>query len=232
MTVVGVAVATIGAHAGSPDDSGTPGAGRTVSTARPATNPAARPVQQRARPVPRAARSVRPDHPTGVLHVVARTGPVVGHGPLQTYQVAIEGGVRVDHRAFARSVQQTLADRRGWGHVWSFREVADEPASFTVVLASPHKTNQLCLPSHTHGRLSCFNDGRAVVNVWRWRAGARTYGFKRHLTAYRHYVVSHEVGHALGNGHLYSCRPDGRAPTMMQQTRSLYGCTRNAWPYP
>jgi hypothetical protein len=84
----------------------------------------------------------------------------------------------------------------------------------------------------TGGIYSCYNNGRSVINSHRWSRGAASYGWRKHLAIYRKYVVSHEVGHALGHGHLYSCRSDGLAPTMMQQTKSLYGCKRNPWPYP
>ena len=49
---------------------------------------------------------------------------------------------------------------------------------------------------------------------------------------YRHYVVNHEVGHVFGNGHV-DCPGAGQpAPVMVQQTLSLGGCVKNAWPFP
>jgi hypothetical protein len=169
---------------------------------------------------------------SGHLHVVGGTGSRVGHGPLRRYRVAIEGGLGDERVAFVQFVEQTLGDPRDWGHDYTFRRVSSGRYAFTVVLASPHTTNRLCAPYDTGGTYSCFNDGRAVINNYRWRHGAKSYGWSRHLRLYRRYVVSHEIGHALGHQHVYHCRSDGLAPVMMQQTKSLYGCRRNPWPYP
>ena len=170
--------------------------------------------------------------PAGELRVVPGRGPVVGHGPLRRYRVAVERGLHVDRHRFVVVVRETLGDRRGWGRDLSFRRVSSRDAAFTVVLASPDLTDRLCAPLQTNGIYSCFNHGRAVINNYRWSQGAASYGWDRHLPLYRRYVILHEIGHWLGYGHRYHCRPDGLAPTMMQQTKSLYGCTRNAWPHP
>jgi hypothetical protein len=168
---------------------------------------------------------------TGHLVVVPGNGPVVGHGPLHRYTVEVEEGIGESGADFAEAVERTLGDMRSWGKHDSFKRVSSGSVAFTVTLASASKTNELCAPLHTGGIYSCYNSrGRSVINDDRWRHGASTYAGR--LTTYRHYVISHEVGHALGHGHDYSCRSDGLAPVMMQQTKSLYGCARNPWPYP
>lgn len=169
---------------------------------------------------------------TGRLVLVPGATAVGGTGPLHRYRVKVEAGIGEDAAAFAAAVQQTLADPRGWGADgrMSFQRVGSGPVDFTVVLASPRLTDRLCAPLRTNGTLSCHSSSGAIVNDLRWRTGATAYGDD--LASYRQYVVSHEVGHALGHGHQYGCGPGGLAPTMMQQTKGIGSCRPNPWPYP
>ena len=167
----------------------------------------------------------------GALLVVPGREPPRGRGLVRRFAVEVEGGLRVDRRAFAREVARTLADRRGWRQAgYGFARVDALPADFRVALASPRTTDRLCAPLATRGRLSCVSGRRAVLNVLRWRRGAAPY--RKDLPAYRRYLVNHEVGHLLGRYHS-SCPEEGaRAPVMMQQTKGVDGCTPNAWPLP
>jgi len=167
---------------------------------------------------------------SGRLVVVGGHGPTVGSGPLIRYRVAVEAGIGEDAHDFVVAVRNTLADRRDWGRKNAFRRVSGKPWRFTVVLVSPSTTDSLCYPFRTGGIYSCYNGGRVVINDYRWRRGASTYAGR--LAAYRIYLVSHEVGHALGHQHRTTCLASGLAPVMMQQTKSLYGCRRNPWPFP
>jgi len=130
----------------------------------------------------------------------------------------------------AREVERTVLSPRGWRRTGlSFKRVAGGASSFRVTVASASTTDRLCLPLQTRGRYSCFQGGRAVLNVDRWKRGAKSYG-RRDLDRYRRYMVNHEVGHALGRGH-EGCPGRGRrAPLMMQQTKGLDGCRPNPLP--
>jgi hypothetical protein len=153
------------------------------------------------------------------------------------YGIDIEDGLPVSAADFAAVVHTVLVDDRGWQAKDDMRFVPVSPAERTggarvdilVTLASPTLTAKLCAPLNTSvQQVSCWNGSRAVLNLTRWMRGASTYGDD--LAAYRDYLVSHEVGHGLGHGHVH-CPGAGRpAPVMVQQTKDLEGCT--AWPWP
>ncbi|WP_271218239.1 DUF3152 domain-containing protein [Streptosporangium carneum] len=151
-----------------------------------------------------------------------------GGGKVIRYVVEVERGLPFDGREFADEVHRILNDRRGWG--FRFQRVRRGPVRIRVSLSSPAMTDRKCRPLETFGALSCWNRGRAVINARRWNAGVRGYG--RDVASYREYVVSHEVGHGLGHGHIPCPGPGRRAPVMLQQTKSLYGCRPNPWPSP
>ena len=168
----------------------------------------------------------------GELVVVPGTSRRAGEGPLLTYLVETEGGLGVDGQDFAADVERTLSDPRSWIAEGRSVQRVDDPerADVRVALASPTTTDELCLPLRTVGIYSCEIELRAVINQMRWLEGSDTYSGD--LTSYRHYVLNHEVGHALGHGHVQECDAQGRSPVMAQQTKSLFGCGRNPWPYP
>ncbi len=174
-----------------------------------------------------------PDSGDGEPVVVPGSAAAPGPGTDEiTVAVAVEGGVPADGEAFAAFVLATLNDPRGWPHEgYTFARTGDGAAAdVTVVLASPALTDRLCKPLVTYGKLSCRNGNRSVLTFYRWVNGIPEYADD--LTAYRRYLVNHEVGHFLGKGHV-SCPGAGAlAPVMMQQTKGLDGCTRNSWPYP
>jgi len=145
-----------------------------------------------------------------------------------TYEVTVEIGLPVKARSFAKAVTRTLDDPRSWqSGTHQLQRTAIE-GDFRVVLASPETADRLCAPLDTGGRLSCRNGRDVVINAWRWANGAESYA--GNLRQYRHYVINHEVGHALGYGHQDCPEPGAPAPVMVQQTKGLQGCAANPWP--
>ncbi|MGY1641295.1 DUF3152 domain-containing protein [Geodermatophilus sp. SYSU D00703] len=173
----------------------------------------------------------------GTVTVVPGTSRVYGTGPLERFVVEVEDGIGVDGAAFAAAVEATLGDPRSWGAGgrMSFQRVGPEEAAadaydFKVTLISPGNMETYCPGVGTGGYTSCRYGDRAVINLARWETAVPDY--EGDVATYRQYVVNHEVGHALGNGHQQCPGPGRPAPVMQQQTLGLQGCARNAWPYP
>jgi hypothetical protein len=170
--------------------------------------------------------------PTGRLVVVPGHSAVHGTGPLRRFTVEVEAGLPDDPEAFAAAVEGVLFDERSWGGGgrMSFQRVDSGPVAFRVTLATPRTTDALCGPLDTGGIFSCYHAGRSVLNAMRWHDGAASY--RGDLASYRIYMVNHEVGHALGHGHLHCPGAGQPAPVMQQQTLKLEGCQPNGWPFP
>ncbi len=178
-----------------------------------------------------------PQNGTGKLQVVSVPGPQsTADGRVVRYTVEVEKGLGVDEAAVARTIRDVLLDERGWQRKDAVRFVNVSPAQersgahvdIRVTLASPGLTDRLCAPLRTLSQVSCWNNGRSVLNLRRWQLGDDSYGDD--VDRYRIYQVNHEVGHGLGHQHR-SCPATGeRAPVMVQQTLDLQGC--KAWPYP
>jgi hypothetical protein len=181
------------------------------------------------RPTPEPTPVTIPVAGSGRLVTVPGTAGPTGPGTPMTYRLEIEGGLPLDGAAVAAQVQRTLTDPRGWQpieHV-AFARTAG-PASFDLILASPTMVDRLCYPLDTVGELSCRNGNRVILNAKRWVTAVPWY--RGHLDDYRAYLVNHEVGHRLGHGHKGCPAPGAPAPVMVQQSKSLYGCTPNPWP--
>ncbi|GAB3312115.1 hypothetical protein GCM10027451_24720 [Geodermatophilus aquaeductus] len=229
--------ARVGATAGDATPAArSPEAAPPASTAPPTTAPP--PAEGDAGPaeVPGApATGTYVEQGAGSVSVVPGVSAVYGSGPLQRFVVEVEDGIGVDGAAFAAAVEATLGDPRSWGSGgrMSFQRVDATDAGayeFRVSLVSPGSMERYCPGVGTGGYTSCRYGERAVINLARWETAVPHYDGD--IATYRQYVVNHEVGHALGNGH-QPCPGAGQvAPVMQQQTLGLDGCVKNAWPYP
>lgn len=215
-------------------------AGAAVGPGTPSpTGPAEGEAPPTDTPVPSAtaAAGTYVEQGAGTVTVVPGSSPVYGTGPLRRFVVEVEDGIGVDGAGFAAAVEATLADPRGWGSGGrlSFQRVGVEEAAtgafdFKVTLISPGNMETYCPGVGTGGYTSCRYGDRAVINLARWETAVPDY--EGDVATYRHYVVNHEVGHALGNGHQPCPGPGELAPVMQQQTLGLQGCVKNPWPYP
>jgi hypothetical protein len=198
-------------------------------------------------------------------HVVPGGTPQVGQGTSKVFRYTVEVENGIDpvpfggDDAFARMIDQTLANPKGWTHNLQFAfirvdETATETPDFRISLSSPATVRDGCgyeFPLET----SCYNPSfgpeaqpRVFINEARWVRGAVP--FEGDVGSYRQYVINHEVGHAIGYLRHESCdRQADLAPVMMQQTFSTAdddaakfdpqwvrpdgkACRFNPWPYP
>lgn len=192
----------------------------------PETLPAADPVR---RPVEGTRfRPVVPQQAEGTFAVASKEGGSPGPTDL-TYVVEVERGLPYSADDVATQVDAVLADERGWtGAAGTTFDRVEAAADLRVRLASPDTTDRLCAPLVTRGQVSCRNGDLVVLNAVRWAVGVPHYGGR--VAEYRRYVVNHEVGHALGRGHVSCPAPGAPAPVMVQQTHGLQGCRPNPWP--
>jgi len=170
---------------------------------------------------------------SGTLRTVKGSTRAPGRGKVLKIRIQVEKGLQVDAQKFADFVLDTLNDDRSWTEDGTRRFARTDRAAqafTTVTLASPQTSAQMCQPLQTYGKLSCRSGNRVVLTNYRWVKAIAAY--KKDRTGYRHYLINHEVGHALGHGHEYCAGKGELAPVMMQQTKGLLGCRTNPWPHP
>lgn len=143
-----------------------------------------------------------------------------------TFTTDRRGETYADYHEFVHSVEEILADRRGWWRAGLDIVRVDSGGDFTVILASPQEVDnahEVCSPEY-----SCRVGDEVYINDHNWRNG--TEAWTASIGSYRQYLVTHEVGHWLGLGH-YDCPGQGqRAPVMQQQSIDMQGCVENSWP--
>ena len=174
-----------------------------------------------------------PVDPGTIFIAEGSSGSAPGPG-VRTYRVEVEAATGFDPAEVAEFVDSVLADPRSWpanGGPGLGRTDGAVPANgFHIIFASPDKVDFLCHPLDTDGYFSCRNGQNVVLNADRWLNAVDDW--ETSLTEYRQYLINHEVGHALGFGHVECPGPGQLAPVMMQQTITIGECAPNSWPFP
>ncbi|MBV7294839.1 DUF3152 domain-containing protein [Corynebacterium sp. TAE3-ERU12] len=204
-----------------------------------------------------------PENGTGAFTTVGTAGASAGQGTATTFRYAIQIEDGIDAAtvggadAFARMIDATLTDPRGWTSNERFAVThvnPDDNPDTIFRLTTVNTVHKRCgnkIKVETSCRIQPTDDepGQVLLNIARWVRGAQP--FAGDLGAYRQYLINHEAGHALGYAKHEACPSDGAlAPVMMQQTMSLNNselhqlapdevypddgatCRPNAWPYP
>jgi hypothetical protein len=162
-------------------------------------------------------------------------------GTLRRVRIAVEQNIEAELAGLSAAVDATLGNAFSWtggGRVRFQRVPPGIPHEFTVYLVTAGTALRMCAAGGVNIRIngqpytSCRASGKVIINLDRWRLSVPDYVATRvPLAVYRSYVINHEVGHQLGNGH-ERCPGRGRpAPVMMKQTLGLDGCVANPWPY-
>ncbi|WP_436494000.1 DUF3152 domain-containing protein [Actinokineospora sp. HUAS TT18] len=200
----------------------------------------------------------------GTWHVVPGETAKVGTGAkFYTYTVEVEDGIDASafggDEAFAKLIDQTLADPRGWtsgGQISVQRVKADFPnPTIRISLTSPdtaHRPDKCGYAIKYESSCWRGTDKRVMINLARWVRGAVAFGGD--MITYRQYAINHEIGHAFRNGHVGCAAEGALAPVMMQQSFGVANnyvaqlnravgqrdavkedgltCKPNAWPNP
>ncbi len=138
-----------------------------------------------------------------------------------TYSCVIDSGVYTNPRTFAKWVAIYLADPDGWeskGYTFSF--VTKNPQILIHLTTTKGLVVVGCDPA-----LNCavMNGKDIYINFDLW-SGKTANKSQLNLMEYRQYILSHEMGHILGYGHV-KCPGVGQlAPIMLQQTKGIGAC--------
>lgn len=143
------------------------------------------------------------------------------------YSIANWGAEEIDMRHFARVVDATLNDPRGWSLGGTVRFERGSAASFQVTIAAPSVVGRF---GGCSAYYSCRVGRHVLINADRWAHATAAFPGEGLRHVYRQMVLNHEVGHALGFGHAHCSGPGGMAPVMQQQSKGLQGCKANPWP--
>lgn len=151
--------------------------------------------------------------------------------------IAVDDDVDYSEKWFTNTVKRILKDKKGWESVLPIEFVFVEPFEKVNhprrIFVNLSKNDFITKKCRIDGMSCCdMSTGDVWINIERWMNGS--VHSKLNIYKYRHYVINHEVGHALGFLH-QTCECDAidcdePVPVMMQQTLSIGKCKPNPYP--
>ncbi len=150
-----------------------------------------------------------------------------------TYDISSRGVIKGNLDEFAKVVEATFNDPRGWLRAGVKFTRVQSGGRLHMILASGEQV-RAAAPGGCSATLSCTVFPLVLFNDDRWMNGSDSYNeLGVSLADYRIMVINHEVGHFLGHNHITQCETGtGVAPVMLQQSTGLRGCSPNSWPLP
>ena len=150
-----------------------------------------------------------------------------------TYDISSRGTIKGNLDEFAKVVEATFNDPRGWIRASVKFTRVQSGGRLHMILASGEQV-RAAAPGGCSATLSCTVYPLVLINDDRWLGGSDSYNaLGVSLADYRTMVINHEVGHFLGHNHITQCETGtGVAPVMLQQSTGLRGCSPNSWPLP
>lgn len=146
-----------------------------------------------------------------------------------TYDISSRGTIKGDLNEFAKVVESTFNDSRGWIRAGVKFTRVQSGGRLHMILASGEQV-RAAAPGGCSATLSCTVFPLVLINDDRWLNATDAWNSAgASLADYRVMVINHEVGHFLGHNHLTQCEA-GVAPVMLQQSTGLRGCKTNSWP--
>lgn len=132
-------------------------------------------------------------------------------------------------------ILSTLNDPRSWGFAWAETSVARK-ANWSVSLESQANIDSISkAAASTVGLSVTFMATRPRVTLFslqNWTTRPEPASEFASQNDYRHYLVNHECGHALGLQHSPKVAAGNKSPVMHQQSRGFFGMKPNPWPTP
>jgi hypothetical protein len=143
------------------------------------------------------------------------------------YRTNVDPSVNYNKEVFKSEVKAILNDKRGWNKLGYYFVDSNDPDALLILLTSADSIGK-----SFDRTLSYYDESKHLIciNYNNWMGGSKS---SLPLDQYRHYVINHEVGHALGYGHTVCHKAGEKGSVMMQMSKGpdfIAPCIENCFP--